>query len=107
MPSKNQVDTNVYTVSLVNTNPTNDSSSNPTVYDEDNHLYADYNGQNFVSSLVEKFRTDNHQVQFQEIVLDYYYVPAVSYDIVNYLNSVLYRNNPIHRFSNHTFNSLS
>ena len=104
---KNQADINVYTVSLVNTNPTNDSSSNPTVYDEDNHLHADYNGRNFVSSLIKKFRTDNHQVQFQEIVLDYYYMPAVSYDIVKYLNSVLYRNNPIHCFSNHTFNSIS
>ena len=70
---------NVYTVLLVSTNPTKDSSSNPTVYDKDNHLHADYNGRNFVSSLEKKFHTDNHQVQFQEIFLDYFYMPPVSY----------------------------
>ena len=34
---------NVYTVSLVNTNLTKDSSSNSTVYDNNRHLNADYN----------------------------------------------------------------
>ena len=69
---KIHADTRVYTVSLVNTHPTKDSLSNPTVYDNNNHLNADYNGQTFVSSLEKKFCTDNHQVQFQEIFLDYY-----------------------------------
>ena len=76
---KIHTDTNVYTVSLVNTNPTMESSSNPTVYDNNKHLHANYNGRNFVSTLEKKFRTDNHQVQFQEIFLDYYYMPPVSY----------------------------
>ena len=55
---------NVYTVSLVNT------TSNPTVYDTNRHLNADYNCQNFVTLLESMFRVGNYKVQFQEMVLD-------------------------------------
>ena len=64
--------TEVYTVSLVNTNPTKDLLSNPTVYDSNRHLNTDYNCCNFVSSLEGKFCLENHKVQFDEIALDYY-----------------------------------
>ena len=80
--------TNVYTVSLVNTNPTKDLSSNPTVYDSNRHLNADYNCRNFVPSLQEKFRVGNDHVQFEEIALDYFYMPSVSCILSN-LCSVL------------------
>ena len=59
--------TEVYTVSLVNTNPTKDSSSNPTVYDNNRHLNADYISQTLLSSL-EFFCTDNYKAQLQKKV---------------------------------------
>ena len=71
---------NVYTVSLVNTNPFLDTSSNPTVYDSDRHLNADYNCRHFVSSLESMLGVGNQKVQFQEIAVDYYYMPAVSFN---------------------------
>ena len=80
--------TDVYTVSLVNTNPTKDLLSNPTVYDSNRHLNADYNCRNFVPSLQEKFRVGNDHVQFEEIALDYFYMPSVSCILSN-LCSVL------------------
>ena len=70
--------TEVYTVSLVNTNPTKDSSSNPTVYDNSRHLNADYNCRTFLPTLEKNFGTEKHKAQFQEIFLDYYYMPPVS-----------------------------
>ena len=42
---------NVYTISLVNTNPFKNTSFNLTEYDTDRHLNADYNYQHFLSSL--------------------------------------------------------
>ena len=71
---------NVYTVSLVNTNPFLDTSSNPTVYDSDRHLNADYNCRHFLSSLESMLGVGNQKVQFQEIAVDYYYMPAVSFN---------------------------
>ena len=71
----------VYTVSLVNTNPTKDVSSNCTVYDTNRHIHADYNCPTFVSTLGSTFCLGNHNVQFQEMALDYYYMLAVSSDI--------------------------
>ena len=71
---------NVYTVSLVNTNPFLDTSSNPTVYDSDRHLNADYNCRHFVSKLESMLGVGNQKVQFQEIAVDYYYMPAVSFN---------------------------
>ena len=71
---------NVYTVSLVNTNPYLDTSSNPTVYDSNRHLNADYNCRQFLSSLESMLGVGNQKVQFQEIAVDYYYMPAVSFN---------------------------
>ena len=47
--------TEVYTVSILNTNPTNDLSSNTTVYDSNRYLNTNYNCRNFVSSLEGSF----------------------------------------------------
>ena len=52
--------TEVYTVSLVNTNLTKDLPSNLTVYDSNKHLNADYNCRNFVSSLKGKIFVGYH-----------------------------------------------
>ena len=69
---------NVYTVSLVNTNPFLDTSSNPIVYDSNRHLNAGYNCQQFLSSLELMLCVGTQKVQFQEIAVDYYYMPTVS-----------------------------
>ena len=84
--------TDVYTVSLVNTNPTKDLLSNPTVYDSNRHLNADYNSRNFVPLLQERFLIGNHQVQFKEIALDYFYMPSVSCVLSNYYSVLLQHN---------------
>ena len=72
---------NVYTVSLVNTNPFKDTSSNPTVYDTNRHLNTDYNCQHFLSSLESMLCVGNQKVQFHEMAFDYYNMPAVSSDL--------------------------
>ena len=74
---------NVYTVSLVNTNPFLDTSSNPTVYDSTRHLNADYNCRKFLSLLESMLCVGNQKIQFQEIAVDYYHMPAVSSDETN------------------------
>ena len=68
----------VYTVSLVNTNSFNDKSSNPTVYDTSRHLHADYNCRHFSSSLEMMLTRGEQTVRFQEMTVDYYYMPSVS-----------------------------
>ena len=75
---KTHGNTEVYTVSLVNTNPTEKSSFNPTAYDNSRHLNADYNCRTFLLTLEKNFGTEKHNAQFQEIFLDYYYMPPVS-----------------------------
>ena len=69
----------VYTVSLINTNPFKDKSSNPTVYDTTRHLHADYNCRKFPSLLEMMLASGEQTVQFQEMAVDYYYMPSVSF----------------------------
>ena len=75
---KLHIKSDVYTVSLVNTNSFNDKSSNPTVYDTSRHLHADYNCQHFSSSLEMMLTRGEQTVRFQEMTVDYYYMPSVS-----------------------------
>ena len=63
---------NVYPVSLVNT------TSNPTVYDTNRHLNADYNCRQFLTSLDLLLSVGNQKIQIQEMTVEYYYMPAVS-----------------------------
>ena len=55
------------------------------VYREDRHIYANFNNsRGFCNKLIESFGQD---VQFQQVILDYYWMPTVSYCVCAFFNN--------------------